>query len=88
MEVRDKVNSYNLGGHSGCQIYLIEDDDGKTFVRKISKDEDYNERLKAQSEKQASFKGEPVKAPVVLKQGYTEEVILSILVDGSIPKFV
>lgn len=73
MEVRDKVNSYNLGGHSGCQIYLIEDDDGKTFVRKISKDEDYNERLKAQSEKQASFKGDPVKAPVVLKQGYTEE---------------
>lgn len=67
------MNSYNLGGHSGCQIYLIEDDDGKTFVRKISKDEDYNERLKAQSEKQASFKGEPVKAPVVLKQGYTEE---------------
>lgn len=67
------MNSYNLGGHSGCQIYLIEDDDGKTFVRKISKDEDYNERLKAQSEKQASFKGEAVKAPVVLKQGYTEE---------------
>ena len=67
------MNSYNLGGHSGCQIYLIEDDDGKTFVRKISKDEDYNERLKAQSEKQASFKGEPVKAPVVLNQGYTEE---------------
>lgn len=67
------MNCYNLGGHSGCQIYLIEDDDGKTFVRKISKDEDYNERLKAQSEKQASFNGAPVKAPVVLNQGYTEE---------------
>lgn len=52
---------------------MIEDDDGKTFVRKISKDEDYNERLKAQSEKQASFNGAPVKAPVVLNQGYTEE---------------
>ena len=67
------MNSYNLGGHSGCQIYLIEDDDGKIFVRKISKDEDYNERLKAQSEKQASFNGNPVKAPAVLNQGYTEE---------------
>lgn len=67
------MNSYNLGGHSGCQIYLIEDDDGNTFVRKISKDEDYNKRLKVQSEKQASFNGEPVKAPAVLNQGYTEE---------------
>lgn len=67
------MNSYNLGGHSGCHIYLIEDDDGKTFIRKISKDEDYNERLKAQSEKQASFKGEPVKTPAVLNQGYTED---------------
>ena len=67
------MNSYNLGGHSGCQIYLMEDDDGKTFVRKISKDENYNERLKAQSEKQASFHGEPVKVPAVLNQGYTEE---------------
>lgn len=67
------MNRYNLGGHSGCQIYLIEDDDGKTFVRKISKDEDYNERLKAQSEKQAYFNGESVKAPAVLNQGYTEE---------------
>ena len=71
--MKDKVNSYNLGGHSGCQIYLVEDDDGKTFVRKISKDEDYNERLKAQSEKQASFNGETVKAPAVLNQDYTEE---------------
>ncbi len=52
---------------------MIEDDDGKTFVRKISKDEDYNERLKAQSEKQAYFNGESVKAPAVLNQGYTEE---------------
>lgn len=73
MGVRYKVNRYNLGGHSGCQIYLIEDEDGKIFVRKISKDEEYNERLKAQSEKQTSFNGEPVKAPAVLNQGYTEE---------------
>lgn len=67
------MNSYNLGGHSGCQIFLIEDDDGNTYVRKISKDKDYNERLKAQSQKQAAFNGDPVKAPAVLRQGYTEE---------------
>lgn len=67
------MNSYNLGGHSGCQIFLIEDDDGNIYVRKISKDKDYNERLKAQSQKQAAFNGDPVKAPAVLRQGYTEE---------------
>lgn len=67
------MNNYNLGGHSGCQILLIEDDGGKTFVRKISKDEDYNERLKVQSEKQAAINGELFKTPAVLNQGYTEE---------------
>lgn len=50
------MNSYNLGGHSGCQIFLMEDDDGQVFVRKISKDVDYNERLEVQSKKQASFR--------------------------------
>lgn len=67
------MNSYNLGGHSGCQIHLIENDDGNTFVRKISKDADYNNRLKAQSEKQAAFNGDFVKAPAVLNCGYTED---------------
>ena len=67
------MNSYNLGGHSGCQIYLIEPDDGAVFVRKTSKDKDYNERMKAQCEKQAAFRGEPIRAPKVLNSGYTEE---------------
>lgn len=66
------MNSYNLGGHSGCKIYLIEDDDGSVFVRKISKDEAYNVRLKVQCEKQASFSGGKIKAPVVLKSGMTD----------------
>jgi hypothetical protein len=67
------MNSYNLGGHSGCQIFLIEDDDGHVFVRKISKNKDYNPRLKIQSEKQAVFQGETIRAPKVFKSGYTNE---------------
>lgn len=66
------MNKYNLGGHSGCQIFLIEEDDGSVYVRKISKDKEYNSRLKIQSEKQASFSGDPIKAPKVLNTGYTD----------------
>jgi thiamine kinase-like enzyme len=62
-----------LGGHSGCQIFLIEDDDGQVFVRKISKDKDYNPRLKIQSEKQTAFHSEIILAPEVLKNGYTND---------------
>lgn len=67
------MNSYNLGGHSGCQIFLMEDDDGQVFVRKISKDVDYNERLEVQSKKQESFLGDPIRAPRVLDHGYTDD---------------
>lgn len=67
------MNTYNLGGHSGCQIFLIEEDDGRVYVRKISKDKEYNSRLKIQSEKQANFSGEPIRAPKVFQQGYTDE---------------
>lgn len=67
------MNTYNLGGHSGCQIYLIEDDEGNTFVRKISKDAEYNARLKMQCEKQASFQGEYIKTPKVLVNGITKD---------------
>ena len=67
------MNCYNLGGHSGCQIHLIEDDDGNVFVRKVSKDEAYNKRLEIQCEKQKDFKSKFIKAPIVYRQGYTEE---------------
>ena len=67
------MNKRNLGGHSGCQIFLIEEDDGKVFVRKISKDKYYNDRLKTQCEKQASFLKDSIKAPKVYSQGYTDE---------------
>ena len=29
------MNGYSLGGHSGCQIILMENNDGFVFVRKI-----------------------------------------------------
>lgn len=67
------MNCYNLGGHSGCQIFMVEEDDGSVFVRKISKDKGYNSRLKAQSKKQAAFTSAYIKAPEVYAQGYTEE---------------
>lgn len=67
------MNSYNLGGHSGCHIYLMEDDDGNIFVRKISKDIGYNQRLKKQCEKQANFIGNQIRVPAVLSQGITED---------------
>ncbi|MGM9926751.1 MAG: phosphotransferase [Bacillus sp. (in: firmicutes)] len=67
------MNCIDLGGHSGCKIYLIESDDGRNFVRKISKDKDYNSRLQAQCNKQARYIGSKIKAPKVLRSGVTDE---------------
>lgn len=67
------MNSYNLGGHSGCKILLIEEDDGSVFVRKISKDKEYNDRLKVQCEKQAAFKRNFIRTPKVLDSGINEK---------------
>lgn len=67
------MNCYNLGGHSGCQIFMVEENDGRVFVRKISKDKSYNERLKAQSKKQSTFSSSYIKTPEVYTQGYNEE---------------
>ena len=67
------MNSYNLSGHSGCRVYLMEDENGETFVRKISKDQIYNNRLQAQCRKQAEFRGDLIQAPAIWKQGITED---------------
>lgn len=68
------MNCYSLGGHSGCQIILMENNDGFVFVRKVSKDIAYNQRLKKQCDKQAAFasKGD-IKAPVVYNSGINED---------------
>lgn len=67
------MNVTDLGGHSGCKILLCEEDDNKIYVRKISSDKSYNDRLKIQANKQASFKNNVVKAPCVFATGYTQE---------------
>ena len=62
-----------LAGHSGCKIYLMEDENKRPFVRKFSKDINYNERLKLQCEKQKNFHSLILKAPKVLACGINEE---------------
>lgn len=62
-----------LGGHSGCRIFLCEMEDNQSFVRKISRDPDYNRRLELQAEKQANFQSADICAPSIYRTGYTEE---------------
>jgi len=59
----------DLKGHSGCKLVLI-NDDKKSFVRKISKDINYNDRIKLQCKKQENFKHSQILAPKVLNKGY------------------
>lgn len=59
-----------LGGHSGCRIFLCEMDSSQAFVRKISGDVRYNHRLEMQAEKQQLFHSEFVKTPCILASGY------------------
>lgn len=61
----------DLGGHSGCQIILMEGNRGN-FVRKISSDTAYNKRLELQFRKQAGFSNAKIKSPGVLNSGYTD----------------
>ena len=63
----------DLGGHSGCKVLLCETEDNIVFVRKISSDTEYNNRLKVQAAKQETFQSETIKVPAVLNQGYTDE---------------
>lgn len=63
------MNCYNLGGHSGCGIFLYESEDGANFVRKVSKDIAYNERLRVQCEKQRSYENGAIRVPKVLNDG-------------------
>lgn len=62
----------NLGGHSGCQILLMEEH-GKSFVRKISSSLSYNKRLEEQSRKQSVYHNPEIHVPSVLNSGYTDD---------------
>lgn len=60
-----------LKGYSGCKIFLLENENEK-FVRKISKNYDYNRRLEKQFTKQINFKeSKEIKAPKILEKGFT-----------------
>ena len=67
------MNILDLGGHSGCGIYLIETEDGSIFVRKISKDPAYNSRLQAQCAKQRCFVSTHIYTPAVMGEGFDED---------------
>lgn len=62
-----------LGGHSGCRILLCEMENGEVFVRKISSGSDYNARLKAQAEKQGSYRNRVILTPRILSVGVTDK---------------
>lgn len=67
------MHEIDLGGHSGCKIVLCEPDDNTIFVRKISGDDVYNDRLMAQAKKQKLYKNNKLKTPDIISEGYTEE---------------
>lgn len=57
-----------LSGHSGCGVFLCEENN-KKYVRKISSSVQYNERLKSQMNKQAAFQDCVLKTPKIYKSG-------------------
>ena len=63
----------NLGGYSGCKVFLCEKAKDKVFVRKISSDLNYNNRLINQMKKQEEYKSEFLKTPKILNKGFTED---------------
>ena len=67
------MRTTELGGHSGCRILLCEMESGEVFVRKISSGRDYNERLKAQAEKQGSYRNSTILTPRIFSVGATED---------------
>ena len=68
------MNFTNLGGNSGCKIFLAEDSNNHSiFVRKISADVSYNSRLELQARKQMDFKSDSASAPEIYAMGYTPQ---------------
>ena len=60
-----------LNGHSGCEVYLMEE--SYQFVRKISSDIEYNQRLMSQMDKQTTFRNSTLKTPVIFNSGFTKD---------------
>ena len=64
---------FELVGHSGCKIYLMENSANEFIVRKFSKNTAYNERLKLQYEKQKNFSDPVINAPKIFSCGVDSE---------------
>ena len=62
-----------MNGHSGCEVYLLEED-GKKHIRKISASKQYNSRLIKQLEKQQAFKHDTIQTPTVYNSGYIDDL--------------
>ena len=59
-----------LKGHSGCKVELhIDKDLERKFVRKISPNIEYNNRLKSQMKKQLLFRDAVLKTPKIYNFG-------------------
>lgn len=67
------VRYTNLGGYSGCKVFLCEDNKNKNYVRKISSNIEYNQRLILQMNKQKNFNSNYLKVPKILKSGITDD---------------
>lgn len=60
-----------LSGYSGCGVYMCCDDLGRKFVRKVSSNQDYNERLECQCEKQIAFQSDgSFRSPKIYRKGF------------------
>jgi hypothetical protein len=60
-----------LEGHSGCNLSFV-NKNGKLFIRKTSKDKQYNERLEKQCNKQINFEHNFIKTPKIQEFGNNE----------------
>ena len=60
-----------LNGHSGCEVYLMREE--HSFVRKISSDVEYNQRLVSQMNKQGAFRNSTLKTPQIFNSGFMED---------------
>lgn len=65
----------DIKGHSGCNIDIIEDDDGKLYVKKSTKDKKYIKRLSLQGDKQSTdfCLINPIKSPIIHERLTNEE---------------
>ena len=68
------MKQIELKGHSGCKIYLIIPDENKPFVRKISKNIQYNERLRSQCAKQKEYRGKSACIPEILNEDFNASI--------------